>query len=111
MHYLVELYTPNAAWKALDSEERQQFLAAVGKAMSELSSLGIEVLTLAEAEADIDHNTPHRFVGIWRFPNAEARNTLLQGIQASGWYEYFDHINAACPSSSFEQHLAALVAA
>ncbi|VFS92088.1 Uncharacterised protein [Pseudomonas aeruginosa] len=25
-HYLVELYTPNADWKALAAEQRQQFL-------------------------------------------------------------------------------------
>ncbi|PJK10745.1 hypothetical protein CO614_08100 [Lysobacteraceae bacterium NML120232] len=110
MHYLVELYTPNAAWKALDSEQRQQFLAAIGSAMSELSSLGIEVLTLAEAAPGIDKASPHQFVGIWRFATAEARDALLAGIKASGWYTYFEHVNAACASGGFEPHLAALVA-
>ncbi|MDO4710209.1 MAG: hypothetical protein Q4B94_10510 [Pseudomonadota bacterium] len=111
MHYLVELYTPNAAWKALDATQRQQFLSAISNAMSELSGLGIEVLTLAETAPGIDHGSTHTFIGIWRFPSIEARNTLLAGIKASGWYDYFEHVNAACASGQFEQHLAALVAA
>ncbi|PJK13575.1 hypothetical protein CO613_09675 [Lysobacteraceae bacterium NML07-0707] len=110
MHYLVELYTPNAAWKALDDTQRQQFLGAIGNAMGELSGLGIEVLTLAETAPGIDKASPHQFVGIWRFATPEARDVLLAGIKASGWYDYFEHVNAGCASVGFEQHLAALMA-
>lgn len=111
-HYLVELYTPNAAWKALPVAQREQFLGHIGNAMSGLSSLGVEVLALAETEPGIDHSSGHRFLGIWRFPDQQARDALLAGIQASGWYGYFDHVNAAAAhAGGFEQHLAALVAA
>lgn len=111
MHYLIELYTPNAAWKALDATQRQQFLGAIGNAMNELSGLGIEVLTLAETAPGIDHGSAHAFIGIWRFASLEARDALLAGIKASGWYDYFEHVNAGCASGGFEQHLAALMAA
>ena len=107
-HYLVELYTPNATWKALAVEQRQQFLGNIGNAMSSLSSLGIEVLALAETEPDIDKSSNHRFLGIWRFPDQQARDALLAGIKASGWYDFFDHVNAASDAGGFEHHLAAL---
>ena len=110
-HYLVELYTPNATWNALLVEQRQQFLANVANAMVGLASMGVEVLTLAETEPHIDQGSEHRFLGIWRFPDQHARNALLAGIKASGWYDYFDHVNAASSAGSFEHHLAALVAA
>ena len=107
-HYLVELYTPNAAWKALPMEQRQQFLANIGTAMGGLANMGVEVLTLAETEPGIDQGSEHRFLGIWRFPDQQARDALLAGIKANGWYDYFDHVNAASGTGDFAGHLTAL---
>ena len=109
-HYLVELYTPNSAWRALPADSRQQFLDGIQAAMGELSSLGVEVLALGETDTCIDNASEHRFLGIWRFPDLQARDALLAGIKASGWYDYFDHVNAACNAGGFEHHLAALAA-
>lgn len=109
--YLIELYTPNAAWLALPREQRQQFLDAIAGAMAGLAGLGVEVLALAETDARVDQCSPHRFLGIWRFPDTTARDALLAGIRASGWYGYFDHVNAASGAGGFESHLKALVQA
>lgn len=110
-HYLVELYTPNAAWTALPAAQRQQFLDAIGAAMGGLSSHGIDVLALGPTDPGIDHDSAHRFLGIWRFPDTQARDALLAGIHASGWYTYFDHINAASDEGGFATHLQQLAAA
>jgi hypothetical protein len=109
-HYLVELYTPNTAWTALPAEQRQQFLGNIQTAMGGLSGLGIEVLALSNTERGIDQASEHRFLGIWRFPDQQARDALLAGIKASGWYDYFDHVNAASDSGGFASHLKALAA-
>lgn len=108
-HYLVELYTPNADWKALPAGQRQQFLDNIQAAMGKLSSLGIEALTLTELEHGIDQSSKHGFLSIWRFPNLQARDALLAGIKASGWYAYFDHVNAAGVQADFATHLKKLV--
>ncbi|MCD9088160.1 DUF6616 family protein [Stenotrophomonas sp. SY1] len=110
-HYLVELYSPNANWLALPAAQRSQFLEGIGAAMGPLSSMGVEVLALAETLAGIDAASTHRYLGIWRFPDPSLRDALLAGIRASGWYDYFDHINAASGSGGFAQHLEALAAA
>lgn len=110
-NYLVELYTPNSAWHALPAHRRQQFLDGIAAAMGGLSSLGVDVLALGETDAGIDRASPHRFLGIWRFPDPQARDALLAGIQASGWYDYFDHVNAASDAGGFATHLAALASA
>jgi len=109
-YYLVELYTPNAAWHALSATQRQQFLGHIGSALAQLSSLGVEILSLAETDPGIDQGSAHRFLGIWRFPNPAARDALLVGIHASGWYGYFDHVNAASSTGTADSHLAALAA-
>lgn len=108
-HYLVELYTPNATWQALSNEQQMQYLNTVGEALGNLSSMGIEVLTLTETVSPIEQNTSHRYLGIWRFSDPKAREALLDGIRASGWYQYFDHLNAAGAEGNFPQHIQALV--
>jgi hypothetical protein len=107
--YLVELYSPNARWQALSAAQRTQFLGGIQSAMGALSALGVEVLALDDADPRIDRATGHRFVGIWRFPDQQARDALLAGIKASGWYDYFDHVNAACGAGGFASHVAALL--
>lgn len=107
-HYLIELYTPNTKWKALSLEERKQFLNSVGTAMSGLSDLGVQALTLTEIESKVDQSSEHQFLAVWHFPNKEACDVLLNGIKASGWYNYFDHVNAVGKESSFIEHLDAL---
>jgi hypothetical protein len=107
-HYLVELYSPNSAWKALPAEQRQQFLSGVEAATGALSSVGVEVLAMGDTDASIDQASEHRFLGIWRFPDQQASEALLAGIKASGWYNYFDHVNAASSAGGFTSHLAAL---
>ncbi|PIG07912.1 DUF6616 family protein [Comamonas sp. 26] len=107
-HYLVELYTPNSAWLTLSAEQRQRFLSGIGLALGQLSSLGVEVLSLAETDSSIDQGTTHKFLGIWRFPDQNALDALLSGIKASGWYDYFDHVNAASTEGGVDIHLAAL---
>ncbi|MFS6933768.1 DUF6616 family protein [Klebsiella oxytoca] len=108
VYYLVELYTPNAKWKSLTIEQRQQFLSSIGNSMGSLISMGVEVLTLTEIEPGINRGTEHRFLGIWRFSDVQGRDALLDGIKASGWYQYFDHINATGSDGDFIQHLRAL---
>lgn len=107
-HYLVELYTPKPAWLALSREQRGRFLDGIKAGMGGLAGLGVEVLVLNETEAGIDQASDHRFLGIWRFPDVQARDALLAGIGASGWYGYFDHVNAAGSGGDFASHLAAL---
>jgi len=109
--YLVELYTPNAAWQALPAAQRLQFLAAIGEGLGPLSSLGIELLSLAETDSAIAQASPHQFLGIWRFPTPQARDALLAAIDASGWYHYFAQVNAASGTGAVDTHLAALAAA
>ncbi|KWC73692.1 hypothetical protein LGM63_32600 [Burkholderia cepacia] len=104
-HYLVELYSPSPAWEILSDDHRRVFLDGIAKGMAELGTLGIEMLTLSEVASDVPRSTHHRFVGIWRFPDATARDALLQGIHDSGWYRYFHHVNAATQEGELGEHL------
>lgn len=107
-HYLVELYSPSPDWEILSDDHRRAFIDGIAKDMTELGKLGVEMLTLSEVDPDVPRSTHHRFVGIWRFPDATARDALLQGIHDSGWYRYFHHVNAATRTGELGEHLHAL---
>ncbi|AOY95544.1 hypothetical protein BKK79_27765 [Cupriavidus sp. USMAA2-4] len=107
-HYLVELYTPKPAWRTLAPEQRERFLAGIAQGMQGLGALGIEILSLGRADAGVERAAGHRYLGIWRCADAAARDALLAGIEASGWYGYFEHVNAAGGGGGLASHLAEL---
>ena len=84
----MELYTPNAAWKALPAHDKQAWLASIQTAMGGLARLGVEVLSRNAIVSGTAHNSEHQFMGIWRFESPDARDALLAGIEACGWYQY-----------------------
>ncbi|EPF71366.1 DUF6616 family protein [Acinetobacter rudis] len=104
-HYLIELYTPNAAWKGLAIEERKKYLNEVGTAMSGLYEAGVKALTLSPLSPDVDQTSEHQFLAVWSFPDQDTCDALLAGIKASRWYNYFDHVNAAGKETGFLEHL------
>lgn len=107
--YLIELYSPKPAWLALTRDQRHIFLEGIGAGMANLAAAGIEILALSQTRAEITCASPHQFVGIWRFSSPELRDTLLEAISNSGWYHYFDHINAASDGGDFIHHLKELI--
>ena len=109
-HYLAELYTPKPAWLALSADTRRQFFATIGAGMSELSSLGVEAITLGETDAATLHAAPWQFFALWQAPDKAAIDALVAGIAASGWHDYFETINASGVGGDFNEHLAQLAA-
>ncbi len=112
-HYLIELYTPKPSWLTLTDDAKQAYLDQVKQGMAALSAAGVQVLALAPAQPNTQpqYDSRHRYVGIWAFPNDELRQMLLQGIAASGWYDYFDHVNASVNDGDLNSHLADLFSA
>ncbi|AXT45415.1 MULTISPECIES: DUF6616 family protein [Chromobacterium] len=108
-HYLVELYSPKPAWLALSFLHRTDFLDQVKTNIEALPGLGIQLLTLSQISADADQAVPYRFLGVWSLPSQEACEAMLAGIRASGWYDYFDHVNAVGAAGGVDVHLADLL--
>lgn len=109
-HYLAELYSPKPAWLALEQTRRQQFFQNIGAGMAALASLGVEALALGETDAATLHAPSQRFFAIWRGPDAAAIAALVSGIDASGWHDYFETINATGAGVDLQTHLAQLAA-
>lgn len=110
-HYLIELYTPKNSWLTLADNAKKAYLDQVKLGMASLSELGVHILALAPAQPNPhpQYDSPHRYVGIWAFPNPNVRQALLQGIAATGWYDYFEHVNASVDGGDLPSHLSDLL--
>ena len=109
-HYLLELYTPKAAWLALAAEDRRAYFDAVGAGLASLSSQGIEAITFGETDATYLHSGSQQFFAVWKFLDADALKVLVASIAASGWHGYFDTVNIAGVGVPMADHLAQLAA-
>ena len=94
MYTFIELWTPNDTWKALSAEERSAFMEGVGGAMEQMTAAGITTLGWGAVDDDTPYATDRQYVAVWQAPSKEAIETLEQGVQGSGWYDYFDQVNA-----------------
>ncbi|MGQ3674892.1 DUF6616 family protein [Xanthobacter sp. TB0139] len=110
-HMLIELYTPRAAWLALDEAARQAFFARIGAGMEGLLGRGITPMAFGAVDDAMAHGAPQRFFAIWQAPDAAGLKALLEGIALSGWHDYFDTLNAGGVAEDLPAHLQALAAA
>lgn len=106
--YLAELYTPKAAWLALDQQDRQAFFQTIGAGLAALKALGVEAIAMGETDRMGIHPASQQFFALWRVPDDVALKALLSGIAASGWHDYFDTVNAAGQGMELSGHLAQL---
>ena len=106
MEYLIELYTPKPEWRNCSEVERAAFLTGVATAMQSLFAGGeIELISIGQTQEGIQNNSGHLYYAVWRFASVAAREQLLEGIAASGWYAYFDHVNVVGAAGGMAQHL------
>ncbi len=102
MYTFIELWTPNDNWLALKADERAAFMEGVGGAMGQMAEAGIETLGWGAVDPDTPVPAAQQYVAVWQAPDKAAIEMLEQGIEASGWYSYFDQVNARAELSGPE---------
>jgi hypothetical protein len=62
--------------------------------MQELTSTGIELLGFAVTDADAPYGTDYPYMAVWRVPSLELARHFESSVQATGWHDYFEQVNA-----------------
>lgn len=78
--------------------------------MKSLGAMDIEVLAMGKADGAKRHAAGQKYFALWKFPNEQALDALLAGIQATGWHDYFETANAAGIGTDLNTHLLELAA-
>ena len=93
MYTFIETWTPNDRWAALPDAERRAFMDGIRGAIAEMGDGGITTLGWGVNDDDSPNRLDHTYVAVWQAPSREAIGALEAGVEASGWYDYFDQLN------------------
>lgn len=93
-HLYVELWNPKQAWLDLSKEERQNFFDEVGGEIQNLMGEGVEVLGFAVNDEGTPFRSDHQYIAVWKMPSKDQVNMLEESVSRTGWYDYFDQVNA-----------------
>lgn len=105
MFYLIELYSPKPSWLALSYDERLDFFHKVQVGMMRFDHTKIEMVAMGKVDEEKPYAAPRRFFAIWRMSEESSLNTLIEGIRAVGWHDFFETVNAAGSGGNMPAHL------
>ncbi|MFD2091986.1 DUF6616 family protein [Blastococcus deserti] len=111
MRIYVEQWRPTPAWLELDSEQRGKFMAQVGPDLQGVLEQGAEILALGAADPTTAHHVGKDYFAVWSFPSLELAREFERGIEAAGWYDYFEQVNLGGQAIPFEALVERLVEA
>lgn len=111
MHLYVELWNARPAWSNLDQAGREAYIASIGPGMQELLARGIELFGFAVNDEDTPLRSPHQYLAVWRMADASQATELEATVEAAGWHDYFEQVNARgellSPPDAFAHMIAA----
>ena len=111
MRIYVEQWTARPTWLELDAEQRGKFMEEVGPDLQGVLDQGAQLLALGPADPTTAHPAGADFFAVWSFPDLELVREFERGIEAAGWYDYFEQVNLSGEAVPFEALVGRLRAA
>ena len=90
----IELWKAKQAWLDLPKEERGAYMTGLGPAIQQLVDSGVQIISWGTNEAATFSRVDYDYFAVWAFPNMEAAQHFEKIVQDTGWYNYFDQVNA-----------------
>ncbi len=110
MRIYVEQWTAKPAWLELDAEQRGKFLQQVGPDLQGVIDQGAQLLALGSTDPATAHDAGWEYFTVWSFPDPDLVREFERGIEAAGWYDYFEQANLSGEAVSFETLVGRLAA-
>ncbi|MCJ7420523.1 DUF6616 family protein [Sphingomicrobium astaxanthinifaciens] len=94
MYIYVELWKAKQKWLDMEHSDRKNYLSRVQESIGNLVSLGIEPLHFALLDKDVPHSVDYRYLAVWKMPDRRAAETLERDVEAAGFHDLFEQVNA-----------------
>lgn len=106
----IEFWSIKDEWRALAPDARAAYAKRLMPAMQEAADEGLEILAWGYNEPGIDRRLSYDVFAVYRLPDERMLAKLQQMIAHSGWYTYFDQVNAGgavrSPEAILDDHVA-----
>lgn len=102
----VELYNYRQTWLGLSEDDRKSFVGVVENAVAEMEKAGVHVVGFGFNDPNTDRRAPYDFFCVYTMPNVAFARGFETQVEGSGWYTYFDQVNASGPVKSVAEALA-----
>ena len=93
MYLFVECWKARPEWLALNTEDRGNYMAELGKGLGELLKSGVEIVSWSMNDLDTSNRASFDYFAVWKFPTKELATGFEKIVQQSGWYNYFEQVN------------------
>ncbi|MEM9894434.1 MAG: DUF6616 family protein [Actinomycetota bacterium] len=93
MHIFIEAWNANDTWRGLSADERRAYMDQIEGAIAQMAEAGITTLGWGVNDDDTPMRADYDFVAVWQADSLDAIKALEAGVEAAGWYTYFDQVN------------------
>jgi hypothetical protein len=93
MYLFVECWKARPEWLELNTEERGNYMAELGKGIEALLKAGVEIVSWSMNDPDTSNRASFDYFAVWKFPTKELADEFEKIVQQSGWYNYFEQVN------------------
>lgn len=90
----IELWKAKQAWLDLSTDERGNYMTALGPAIQQLIENGVQIVSWGINEGSTFNRADYDYFAVWSFPDMEAARNFEEMVEGAGWYNYFDQVNA-----------------
>ncbi|MBK8489304.1 MAG: hypothetical protein IPL49_00020 [Saprospirales bacterium] len=94
MKSYIELWKAKDAWTNLPKEDRGNYLSKLAPSIQYFAEKGVEIVSWGLIEENTFNKADYDFFAIWNMPNEEIVKEFEVLIEGTGWYNYFEQINA-----------------
>ena len=89
----IELWKAKQAWLDLSTEERGNYMNALGPAIQQLVESGVQIVSWGANDNTTFSKADYDYFAVWTFPTTESAQGFEKLVEGAGWYNYFDQVN------------------
>jgi hypothetical protein len=93
-HIFIELWKFKDTWRDAGIDARAEYVEKLAPMVQGMVEAGVEIIAWGYNDETVDRRVDYDVFGVYRLPNRELFEQLQAGVAASGWYDYFEHVNA-----------------
>lgn len=107
-YIFIEQWKSKPAWLTLAPEARRAYADRIVQASSERPD-GVRAIAWGLTDKAVAHSVGHDFWAVWELDGEAMAQGFMQGVDASGWYQYFEQANTLGVAQSAAQVLDLMV--